>query len=230
MSTRILGLLLVIILLQGCKNSEEQFLQAVSKGDTAQVEKMLAGGIDVKLHNKSALYVAALNNHTMIAKDLIAAGADVNYQGLYEETPLVGAITRENIEIVKMLLAAKAEVNPQIESASPLIWAATIGNVEIVKLLLDAKADVNLSKKSSDIAIGKNRFWGGSALNGAAYNGHTEVVKLLLAAGADISVTDKYDKTALMSAEQYHHQDIVELIKAIPVSSKPKVSERVLTK
>jgi ankyrin repeat protein len=48
------------------------------------------------------------------------------------------------VEVVKTLLAAKAEVNKaNNDGETPLYWASRNGHVEVVKTLLAAEADVD---------------------------------------------------------------------------------------
>ncbi len=94
----------------GQQSSGQALIEAITKGDVAQVNK------------------------------LIAAGANVNAQGQEGYTPLENAVGYNNPELVKILLAAKATVNvPEDEEGAftPLTIAAGIGNSEIVKMLLD---------------------------------------------------------------------------------------------
>jgi len=53
------------------------------------------------------------------------------------------------VEVVKLLLDSKAEVNARCtDSYTALLYAAQRGFVEVVKLLLCNKADVNVSRHS----------------------------------------------------------------------------------
>lgn len=58
-------------------------------------------------------------------------------------TPLICATIKGNLPIVKMLLAAKADVNDMEPGSAPVHEAATYHHVEILKLLLAAKANPN---------------------------------------------------------------------------------------
>ncbi len=62
-----------------------------------------------------------------------------------------------NVEKVKSLLAAKANVNARYyDGGTPLIGAARYGHTEVVRLLIEAKANVNVQvnyKTALDLAI-----------------------------------------------------------------------------
>ncbi len=94
-------------------------------------------------------------------------------------------------EIVKLLLAAKADVN--IKGASrgdtPLHLGAWKGHSEVVKLLIEAGADVNAKN---------NRDW--TALHAAANERHAEAARLLIEAEANVNVKNDDGCTALQIA------------------------------
>lgn len=122
-------------------------------------------------------------------------------------TTLLTASLNGNIEAVKLLLEAKADVNKAYTSeATPLYLASTKGHTEVVKLLLGAMADVNQAEAK----------YGATPLIIASRGGHTEVAKLLLEAKADVNVKVKAkgkEYTALSLAKEGGHTRIVELLK-----------------
>lgn len=77
---------------------------------------------------------AALNGRTAEAQDLIAQGADVNYDDMW--TPLQGAIQNHHVDTIKLLIAAGANVNKRSEGgAAALQTAKQYGDPVIIKLL-----------------------------------------------------------------------------------------------
>ena len=80
------------------------------------------------------------------------------------------ASMNNHIEIVKLLLRAKADVHGNNDKA--LRWASHKGNIEVVKLLLEAGANVHTEDDE--------------ALRLASERGHYAIVKLLLEAGANV--------------------------------------------
>ena len=79
-----------------------------------------------------------------------------------------------NVECVRMLLAAGADVNAAYDGWTALMSAASKGKIECVKLLIDAGADLNHKDRHNY-----------SALYYAAYHGHFRCVSLLRSAGAE---------------------------------------------
>ncbi len=94
-------------------------------------------------------------------------------------------------EIVKLLLAAKADVNVKgaRRGDTPLHLGAWKGHSEVVKLLIEAGADVNAKN---------NRDW--TALHAAANERHAEAARLLIEAEANVNVKTDDGCTALQIA------------------------------
>lgn len=79
----------------------------------------------------------------MIGK-LLKAGADPNELAPKGETPLMFAARNGNVEAIKVLLAAKANVNAKekVRGTTALMWAAEQGHPDAVKVLAENGADV----------------------------------------------------------------------------------------
>lgn len=117
-------------------------------------------------------------------------------------TSLHEAASYGHLEVLKLLLDAKAEVATQDNyGRTALHRAAWKGHSEVVKLLLDAKADVNTPD---------NDGW--TALHQAAWNGHSGVVKLLLEAKIDVTMHDNDGWTAQRISESNGHSEVVKLL------------------
>lgn len=113
-----------------------------------------------------------------VTKFLIEKGADLNAQSTVEGsvlTPLMAAVSQEEMEIVKMFLDKKADVNAHEGKTgfTPLMLAVSSKNVEITKELLARGADIN-----------KNTKDGTTALMIASGLKDAEMVKVLKNAGA----------------------------------------------
>ncbi len=128
-----------------------------------------------------------------LVHDLIILGADLEWQDEKDsnKTPLRHAIWKRNIEILKMLIDAGANINAQGDQGrSPLIWAAIGGKVEIVRLLIDAGADVNVQDD-----------YGWTPLHWATEWENEETVQMLVDAGARKDIQDNYRRTPYDLAE-----------------------------
>eukprot|EP00435_Cladocopium_sp_Y103_P068268 s287_g31.t1 len=106
--------------------------------------RLLVGGAEVNAVNnqhQTALHLAVWDPDAV--QLLLEHGADVNVADENGTTPLMAAVDEKEVEVVEMLLHAKAEVNVKRNHWSPLHEAAKKNSLELTKLLLAAKADVN---------------------------------------------------------------------------------------
>ncbi len=91
------------------------------------------------------------------------------------DSKLIEAAENRKTELVKLLIAAGADVNRADKvGETPLNNAAYYGRTECVKLLIDAGADVNKADKFGETPLYK-----------AEGRGHTECAELLRAAGGN---------------------------------------------
>jgi len=191
--------------IRSCSIRQSQFYSAIEKGDIAEVEKLLAEG-------------KKLNS--------------VNWN---LETPLMHSVKHNQIDMTKLLLKSKADVNFQFfRGKTALKIAVKNGDTGIVRVLLDGGADTelkNLLKRTVLMAAAKLDYTeiaemlidNGSDVNAkdlknitalmlAAENGHIDVVRLLLQRGAKIDHKDCRDKTAREYALAKGHNNVIEVL------------------
>ncbi|XP_037791230.1 ankyrin repeat and SOCS box protein 3-like [Penaeus monodon] len=144
--------------------------------------------------------------HTVVVKLLIKAGADPNMmKGDDWVLPLPKAITSNNIDIVKELLDAGANVNREDHhSGLPLHVATDQGLKDITELLLENKADINKCDTSGRNALHVLMF---SQSND---NEIQPMLTLLLQKGIDVNVQMNDGTTSLMLAVQRKWEQTVE--------------------
>ncbi len=114
-------LFLCIALITGCAGGENSSRQsasadihtAVATGDEAALRQHLAAGTDINAKDpfggSSPLITAAVFGQPEIAKFLIEAGADLNFQNNDGSTALISAAFFGRREIVQLLLDAGAD-------------------------------------------------------------------------------------------------------------------------
>ncbi len=109
-------------------------------GDTQQVERLIAGGVDVDekdIAEKTALLWAADAGQMDVVQVLVAKGANVNAKDLSDWTPLVFAVEGRHNSIVEFLIANGADVNVVDANGITALDDATrrhySGTVEILK-------------------------------------------------------------------------------------------------
>lgn len=144
----------------------------------------------------------------VIQKKQTAYSVDVNRKDKEGRTPLMLAIMDNNVDKVKQLIKAGANVNVISNKGNTPLLIATGYDVsrEIIQALLDAGADVNFSAAVDGI----------SPLHiSAMTTSNPEIIELLLKAGADIEHRTKNGKTPIMVAVQVNsNPEIVKVLLA----------------
>jgi len=139
-----------------------------------------------------ALAITAKN--TAIIKRLLDACADPN--GGFGRMPLINAAAHNFVEIVKLLLAAGADVNAALDDGETA-WriADRQGHKEIAILLEEAGArEPDISRKDLRASI----LWD-----------RTKDALRLIDAGADLELPDNYGRTPLLAALQEQNDNAV---------------------
>jgi hypothetical protein len=187
---------------------------------------------------EGSLHEAALNGKLEKAEALIKANPKLVFdQHSYaEQAPLHLAVQYGNVEVAKLLLVNKADVEAKANGGwTPLLNAVFGGNKAAVELLLEHQADVNVKEEAgrtplhvaaengyTEIAkvllahkaeIDARNGDGMTPLHVAAALGYKDIVLLLLGNNADFNVKDKFGKTPLDRAVEHNHSDIVEMLR-----------------
>ena len=113
-------------------------------------------------------------------------------------TALVHASARGHVGILRLLLAAGADMNMwDLNGDTTLLVATYEGQTEVVRLLLEAGVDMNM-----------RGYCGATALIEACELGHIPIVRALLSAGANVDLQNYYGLTALLVASYKGHVEI----------------------
>ena len=140
------------------------------------------------MKDTSRLYNAATSGDFDAAKQLIAAGVDLNYATRHK-TPLIRAVEKRHLNIVQLVLANGANTECTYNRLTPMHLAAQKGSIDIVRELLAANAIPNPKDKE-----------GLTPLMHAAEAGRIKVIELLLNHGVDIEEKDSLGYTAISRA------------------------------
>jgi uncharacterized protein len=151
------------------------------------------------------LVTALKSQNTAAAKTLIRQRVGVSAADVDGSTPLQWAAHWNDVETVKLLLAAGAKPNVANRyGVTPLHEAATIGSAPVVAALLRAGAQANATYGEGE-----------TPLMLAARAGNLESVKLLIEAGADVNAAESFrGETALMLASVENHAGVVKALLA----------------
>jgi len=168
----------------------------------------------------SALHLATLKKHIGLVHCLLVAGSDpdlktvvddidpfapkndkqhsnvtdtivTQLKGLGNKTPLHIAAKESLLDIAKLLLAYKANVNITDSGlCTPLHWSAVNGDCDFAMLLLDSQADPNMQDLANS-----------TPLHEATRNQHPKMVQILLQYHAKLYCKDIAGKTPVELAE-----------------------------
>lgn len=225
-----------------CGWTESPLCIAIKKEYTDIVKLLLNRKCDTNFFNtgsQAPLYVAAREskNGFSFVKLLLEHAAETDIRGLFGNTPLYTASTKNNIEDVKLLLDRSA--NPNISNDynhTPLHVAIAKGYTEIAMLLLEHKADFDfqdVDKKTplflsaenkngviKDFTSTKNnsvnvrRQYNSSLLYTACKRGDFDEVKnILLQGNIDVNHNkNEFLQTALYIASKKGQRSVVSLL------------------
>ncbi|XP_047968382.1 poly [ADP-ribose] polymerase tankyrase-1-like isoform X2 [Salvia hispanica] len=178
--------------------------EAAKRGHVKIVELLIKHGADISLPNiagVSPLHHALLKDNMELVDMLLVGGALVEVDSSHG-TPLQIAISRGNVEAVRVLLFLSADPNFYLEVLdTPLVCAVKSRSsraFECLNMLLEVGADPNL-------------YCGGSSpLTSAAKEGDTKFLKRLLEAGSDPNSLDIFKP--IEEAAIVHNRAAVEIL------------------
>jgi len=205
---------LVKLLLQKAVNVNNGLLHlAVTEGNVEIVKILLNAGADVNMDNSDeyddgytplqlAIETDDLLGHETIVRILLDAGANVVNTIL---KPLNSAAACGQLEIVKMLLEAGADVNEGergrgVEAYdyppgyTALHWAAVNFQEQTIRILINGGADVNRLDEQGSTPL---HSVAEASVKSRDNDKVTMSVKVLLEAGADVNKADKKGRTPL---------------------------------
>jgi len=183
------------------KNIEERIKTMLRPGKRFYKHPSLVTAIVV-------LLVALLTVPTALVLTARAETKSTTEQNPAPVRSLIGPAAAGNLEEVKSLISAGADVNERgVWGTTPLHYASMEGHVEVAKLLISKGAYVNAPDGLDAM----------TPLHWAAGRGDKQTVEVLLSEGADINARNKGGRTPLfeaMKSSAADRKEIVELLVA----------------
>ena len=147
------------------------------------------------------LATALHGGHIRVAELLFQHGANVDVQGMGDQTTLHRVIERSNnlaVSAVQFLLKHGADVNARRKDLStPLHLAAARGYFEVPQILLQRRADVNCRDVDGKTPLHLVPERTGTFLSPRSKDNGPDLVQLLLDHGVDVNSRDEDGATAL---------------------------------
>eukprot|EP00899_Mesostigma_viride_P010377 jgi/Mesvir1/19340/Mv10398-RA.1 len=123
--------------------------------------------------------------------------------GLMRRAPLHVAAENGNVDIMKLLIDANADINlPDGDGATPLHWASAHNGVDAVKLLLGLHCNPTVA----------DNYLHDLPLHWAAAKGHVKVASLLVSAGSNPGAVNKHGWTPIHMAAANGHGDMIRFL------------------
>ncbi|HWE97701.1 MAG TPA: ankyrin repeat domain-containing protein [Tepidisphaeraceae bacterium] len=214
-------------------DDEKLLIHAAVEGDADKTRQLLSDGVNVNVRNAetypigyewntTALMCAAANGHLEVARDLIAAGADVSAASEQHKADGGGgwqalhhALRNNHLEVAKLLFDAGADPNALGNYAwTPLLCALKPMSLAAVRLVLERGGQANLKVKGKGYE--PPLYVAAATINNTTSmvnrNGKLvpevaeiwerkeeviEILRLLIAAGADPNAPGPRNMTAL---------------------------------
>lgn len=153
-------------------NSQNDVFEIARKGSVEDLQLVLKNNPEainnINASGFTALTIACYHGNEEVVAFLVNHVNNVNVTSNYG-TPLMAAVVKDYLNIIKLLLSKEADTNIADQNGSTALHYATIFNqVETVKLLVNAGAKTTLKDKS-----------GQSALDYAMIKNNTQLITLL---------------------------------------------------
>jgi ankyrin repeat protein len=173
----VVNIAVVVALLQPATGTLSPYLVAVSRGDVAEVRRLIDSGRadpnERGHHGRRPLHYAAYRDREDVAKLLLEKGAEINTADRFGETPLHAAAFFGSLNVVRLLVDRGANINVEVSGGrTPLDCAE-----EALQRI--AESDKNNRNQQPQIADAERRKY-------------SDIIKFLIDKGAKRKQTPKH--------------------------------------
>ena len=180
---------------------------AAAKGDIAAIKGLASDKSRLNArdsYGRTPLMVAAYARRYAAAKELIAAGADLDALENDRYDVVTIASVANDVQMLKIALSAGAKSGQTTSryDGTALIAAAHLGHVEVVRTLIAAGAPLDHVNNLAWTALG----------DGGA--NHIACLTALVRAGANVNIADGNGISPLRLAERHGYGEMVRILKA----------------
>ena len=154
------------------------------------------------------LYLAAPNNYPGVIKVLLSYNADlgITSTNIYDAIGTLTAVLEDgSLEVIRLLLEARAEIDHHPHSNKYLLHHAVLWNREdVLRLLMDDNSNVDIVDKNGD-----------TALNCINVSTPLKIAKILVNGGASCNIRNKKHYTPICTAVLSENAEIVKCLAKI---------------
>lgn len=190
---------------------DERLLRAAGEGDVAGVVAALDAGADPEArdgHDRTALLIAATEDHVEVARVLVERGADADALDDRHDTPWLVTGVTGSVAMLEALLPANPDLTIRNRYGGvSVIPASERGHVDYVRRVVQTSIDVDHVNDLGWTALLE------AVILGDGGQRHQEIVRILLDAGADSSIADHDGVTALQHAEAKGQTTVAEILR-----------------
>jgi ankyrin repeat protein len=186
---------------------------AVTRGDAAEIKRLLAGAQAVQVdardgYGRTPLHLAAYGRHHEAMRGLVAAGANPNALERDRYDIVTIAAVADDVPTLKLALelGGSAKNVTSRYDGTALIAAAHLGHDEVVRVLIAAGAPLDHVNNLHWTALIE------SIVLGDGGKRHTATLKALLDAGASTRLADRQGRTPLQLARGRGYKEMVALL------------------
>lgn len=213
-------------------------------------KEILSGKLEIDHKDSSGFTLMHLavwrNEQTLVTKLLDTAGCPVDIRSATDQTPLMFAVARGNLQLVKVLLDRGADIDSeQSDKMTPVLLAVQSRQMNAYLVLQSRGADIGRKDakgcgvahwaafgndvqflrllKATNLPLEEKDATGMTPLHKAAMANAYPAVKFLLSQGSDINAVDNEKRTPVDIARIYHSDAVM---RALRQEDGPSVLER----